>query len=220
MRDRALLIAATFVAALTLAAGAALVWSLWRRPSGAPALIEATIGRTRLAMSADYARFEADRAGGPLDRLDLAARFPEFTPAGRPDSRPGGEPGGRDERLIFVTLTPEDGALDPAERPVRLYARFLDATVWTHPGGLLMRRFQPNTPYAGEELYIAPPEGRAFFARCPTPGAAGDGLPDFCFTEMRAAGLALQVRFAPALLSEWERVAEGVRALLRQIARP
>ncbi len=36
---------------------------------------------------------------------------------------------------------------------------------------------------------------------------------------VRANGLNLQLRFSPALLSEWERVAEGARGLMRGFAR-
>lgn len=217
MRARLSLIVATGLLAVTLVAGFLAVRALMR-PAPRPEWVEIGLGGARLVVPRGHLRFAGD--SGRLDRLDLAARFPDFGPAGAASPAPAPSPDGeRDETLVFLTLTPNDGSLDPAERPTRLYARFLDPAVWTHPGGLLMRRFQPGAPYEKEELYIAPPEGRAFFARCPVPGSATDGLPDFCMTEFRVDGVDAQMRFSGALLSDWERLADGARALIRRMAR-
>ena len=217
MRGRLTLVFALGLLGLTLVAGFLATRALLR-PARAPEWVEIGLGGARLVVPRGHLRFAGE--SGRLDRLDLAARFPDFAPAGlAARSRPPTPDGERDETLIFLTLTPNDGSLDPAERPARLYARFLDPAVWTHPGGLLMRRFQPGAPYEKEELYIAPPEGRAFYARCPVPGSATDGLPDFCMTELRVEGVDAQLRFSGALLSEWERLSDGARALIRRMAR-
>jgi hypothetical protein len=219
MNKRVLTAVVTLLALVTLTLGAVVVYALMRPGRPAASLARLSLGATRLVVPTDYMRFDGDRGGGDLDRLDLAARFPDFAPAGRVTLRPGADIQERADATVFLSLTPGDSSLAPEDRPMKLYARFLDPAEWSHPGGLVMRRFQPGSPYDGEELYIAPPEGRAFFARCARPADKPDGLPNACISEMRANGLNLQLRFSPALLSEWERVAEGARGLMRGFAR-
>lgn len=220
MRGRLLLIFAVTLGAATIAAAMVIAASLWRQPAAAPAIIQASLGKARLAVPPAYARFPSDHAGGAPDRIDLAASFPDFQPAGLPSGLAHQiDLQERTDRTIFFTLKAEDATLPPADRPARLYARFLSEVVWSHPGGLQMRRFQPGSPYETEELYIAPPEGRAFFARCMKPNEKQDGLPDTCVTEFRQNGIDAQLRFSPALLPDWERMIEGAKTLLQRFAR-
>lgn len=155
---------------------------------------------------------EAALAGAD-DGLDLAARFPDFRPLAPERGR------GSAEAAVFLHLQAEDGALEPGERAAKLYARFLERDQWTHPGGLIMRRFEPGSPYQREELYIAPPEGRLFTARCTRPPQPPDGLPNTCISELRLRGLDAQLRFAPELLPEWERLMAGTRGLVESLAK-
>lgn len=79
---------------------------------------------------------------------------------------------GTDERIL-VELVPADDAPAPADRPTLLYARFLSSAAESGPGGLVRRVFRDGTPYEGEVLYLAPPDGRAFAARCARDVPAG-----------------------------------------------
>jgi hypothetical protein len=115
----------------------------------------------------------------------------------------------------------KDDGVDPADRPMQLYARFLEAETVAGPGGLVMRRFEQGSPYDLEQLYVAPPDGRDFFARCPKPASAGAALTELCFFVFRVDGLDVELRFAPALLDNWDALNEGARAFLNRIrARP
>mgnify|MGYP003350395993 CR=1 FL=1 len=126
----------------------------------------------------------------------------------------------RDPAAFFVlALQASDRSVDPSERMEKLYGRFLERDVWTHPGGLFMRRFENASPYEREDLYFAPPEGRRFAARCVRPAQPPDGLPNMCVSEFRQRGLDAQIRFSPDLLPDWERLHEGSRALIEQMAR-
>lgn len=205
------------VTAILAAVGA---WLVNRAGAGPTGVQHALIGDAMLAYPAAYARAPMGTPAGRLDRLDLAATFPDF--------RPAGEVRGalteaalvdRSARTIFVTITPDDKSLEPSERPARLYAPFLEPLGFDQPAGLLLRRFQHGSPYAGEDLYLTPPEGRAFWARCQTPGAkAGqNAVQEPCFTEMRVDGLNLTVRFSPVLLPQWERLREGVGGLMSRL---
>ena len=123
------------------------------------------------------------------------------------------------EQLIFLTIRPKDPTIDPADRPAKLYARFLETTGWSHPGGLVMRRFENGSPFEREELYMTPPEGRVFAARCARPIQPPDGLPNTCISEIRIEGLDVQMRFSPDMLVNWETLVLGSRQLVSSFLR-
>mgnify|MGYP001186340518 CR=1 FL=1 len=201
------------VAALLAAAA---IWLATRSGPARAGLEHALVGDALLAYPAAYARTPLAAPAGRVERLDLAAAFPDFQPAGEAKgATTQAELAARAERLVFLALTADDKSLEPAERPAKLYAPFLEPIGYARPGGLVMRRFQQGSPYEGETLMMTPPEGRAFWARCPAQAEGGaQGLREPCFTEMRLDGLNLTLRFSPALLPDWERLRDGARALV------
>ncbi len=122
--------------------------------------------------------------------------------------------------LVFLSIMPADDAMDPTQRIQDLYGRFFEADAWQNPGGLLMRRFQAGSPYEDEELYLAPPDGRAFAARCRKAGRAGDRAAELvgetCLWRFRQNGADILVRFSPERLPNWETLASGVRGQLQR----
>jgi hypothetical protein len=117
---------------------------------------------------------------------------------------------GHPDEAIVVSWRAADGSLAPAERPAVLYARFVSPEASRSEGGLIRRRFRNGTPYEGEDLFVAPPDGRGFWARCPSAPAEGDSF-GRCLSEMRFGGRDVQLRFAPALLARWELLTGAVR---------
>lgn len=111
-----------------------------------------------------------------------------------------------------MTLSPIGDAPDPEDRPAKLYARFLTAETLEGPGGLVLREFEPDSPYEAEELLLAPPDGRAFVARCPKAqlGAPGEG----CLSVFRAGPVDVELRYPPTVLQRWDALYEGARGLL------
>lgn len=206
------------VTALLIAAG---VWLATRAGVSADGVAHALIGDAMLAYPRAYARNQSGATTDRLERLDLAATFPDFRPAADVRGVSSNESlAERTARTIFVVVAPDDRSLDPAERPAKLYAPFLDPVGFAKPSGLVARRFQDSSPYQGEELFMTPPEGRAFWARCPAPDAKTASDPaGSCLTEMRLDGLNLTVRFDPSLLPEWERLRGGVATLLAGMRR-
>lgn len=175
------------------------------------------VGGQKLAIDRAMIRDPGLRAGGAVNRLDLALVWPSFTGiAARREAD-------KTQDLVFIGL--EDAAarnqtagdIDPAERPAELYARFLAREAWTNPGGLVMRRFRAGTPYEGEELYVSTPDDRQFSARCPTAGSAGALADEPCLWQVRINGLDVQVRFSTRLLSRWNELAGGVRRLAARL---
>lgn len=181
-------------------------------------MVEVTVGPSRLRLDPAYLRRQEDRDGGRMSELTLAASFDSFRPAPPIGPlRPGMMQA--DPDLIVMTVRPADPALAPADRTAKLYARFLESDTWSNPGGLVMRRFTRNSPYASEELYIAPPDGRRFAARCIRPIQPHDGLPDTCIAQTRVENLDIDIRFPPDLLVDWDRLLRGVQGLVLSMAR-
>jgi hypothetical protein len=211
---RSKIAAVIVVAALTLVAGAGL--GLWRAftTNRRPTIVAASVGSASFAFPSGYLR-PSSRAGGRVDRLELAAFFPDFAPAGDlNDIVSSTDLDERHEKLVFVTVTEADQALDPADRPAKLYARFLDPDAWSQPGGLIARGFVSGSPFEGEELYFTAPEGRQFAARCGRPDPRRTTA-NFCIEDFRLDGLDVELRFSANLLSEWEKLTGGARGLLQ-----
>lgn len=156
------------------------------------------------------------REGGAVNRLDLAVTWPDLKPAGVNIGE-----GGRD--LVFIAI--EDAAvrkrsqddMDPADRPVNLYARFLEQDTNTTGEGLVVRRFKNGTPYDGEELFVSSPDEREFSARCPV-RKDDKGLEELCLWQIRVGGLEVHTRFARPALAQWTHLSNGVKALVQQLA--
>jgi len=203
--------------ALAAAASAIFLWRLQNRQE-APPTRQVFVGATRFTLLSGYLR-PSSRDGGRLDRLDVAAFFPDCAPAGDvADVNGASDLGERFEKLVFITIKPEDSNLDPADRPAKLYARFLESDEWSHPGGLLARAFQDGSPFEGQELYFVAPEGRDFAARCGRPDSARK-TPNSCVYDFRLDGLDVELRFSAAILSEWRRLNAGARGLIEATRR-
>lgn len=146
------------------------------------------------------------------DQITLIAQFPDLRPFTH-------FPNDKDirQRRVLITLKPIDetrGEIAPEDRPSRLYARYLKAAAGGLENGLLQRRFETGSPYQNEDLFIAPPDGRAFYARCSRPNQQADAIEESCFTELRQSGLEVRILFAPDMLGKWTLLTDGVRALI------
>jgi hypothetical protein len=184
------------------------------RPAGTAQFF---VGGLTLTVERAMVRNSDLSGGGAVNRLDLVLKWPDMSGA-------AGNFGVLEPRaMLFVTL--EDATMlrqnrddiDPAERPVELYARFLEAAAEPGPGGLLRRPFRDATPYAGEALYLSVPDERQFSARCPEPGASGPLAGDLCLWQTRIGNLELHSRFSREVLADWPVLAAAVRRLAAQV---
>jgi hypothetical protein len=205
------------LAAMFFLAGGAYGYLRWRdaEPS---ANVEASVDAAHFSFPPAYARDAATKAGGPAYRLALAVQFPEFAPTGRAEKAPPRTTQlERAPETVLITITPKDDSLEPADRPAKLYARFLEGETEVGPGGLVLRRFETGSPYDLELLYVGPPDGRGFFARCPKGQDASAVAPDMCLSLFRDGSLDVELRFAPQLLPQWEALLDGARGFLGRI---
>jgi hypothetical protein len=210
---RSIIIAIAIGVCALVAGGGFFLWRSFEL-ARAPTTLQAIVGVSSFTLPSGYFRPNS-RAGGRLDKLELAAFFPDFTPAGDLNDVKGAtDLGERHDRVVFLTISEADLTLDPADRPVKLYARFLEPDSWTHPGGLIARGFAAGSPFEGQELYMAAPEGRAFAARCGRPDQSR-ATPNFCTDDFRVDELNVELRFSANLLSEWEKLLAGARGLIQ-----
>jgi hypothetical protein len=198
-------------------AGAGVVIFTLTRPAddaaGAVRIVPVTIEGLRLSVPAGYFRSGVVPRGAMAERIDLVFEFPDMKPVAS-RSPVSGHQEQLHQRQVFMAIMRSDGVIDPAERPQELYGRFLEPDVWDNPGGLMMRRFAPDSPYSDEELFLAPPDGRRFSARCRKPVKAAEDIGEACLWRFRQAGADVQVRFTPDLLTQWEVLEGGVKRLL------
>ncbi|MFV0280137.1 MAG: hypothetical protein ACK5JM_05160 [Rhodoblastus sp.] len=214
MSRRARFLVYAFGAVLVAGSGA-LGWYITQRASQKQPLVASTIGDVTLVYAPAYARFGGGQSGGRFETLELAATFPDFRPAGEAATPLAEADGSRKKALVFFTFSPADRKIAPADLVGTLYSRFLEPGVEETEDGLIKRAFQDSSPYAGEDLYFAPPEGRAFAARCARPTQPSDGLPETCIGLFREGNLDISIRFGHALLDRWEKLGSGARALVQ-----
>jgi hypothetical protein len=197
---------ASVLLCILLAVGVGLL--LLSREEAPDAIVQAELAGRKFAYVHAYARDETTGAGGLAERLSFIASFPTFKPLAAKDRASA--------RAVTLTVTQKDDSLDPAERPAKLYARFLTPEAREGPGGLVLRDFEQGSPYDFEQLFIAPPDGRLFFARCPKPqsGAPGEG----CLSMFRDGAVDVEIRYPAALLDHWDAVVDGARALLARMS--
>lgn len=114
------------------------------------------------------------------------------------------------EKALLLTITVQDKSIEPSTRVRQLYARFLSSTAWASAGDLVLRRFAAGTPYEDEDLYISPPDGQDFWARC----KRQDGLEPIaegCLSEFRIGNLDIQAKFSKSVLPQWKPLTAAIR---------
>ena len=84
---------------------------------------------------------------------------------------------------IGLAIAAADDAPAPSERPALLYNRFLVAGADSTADGLIRRAFEPGSPYEGEALFLAPPQGRASLGALPRLGRRPQGCALPCLAE-------------------------------------
>ncbi|WP_349370792.1 hypothetical protein [Salinarimonas sp.] len=196
---------------LAIAAGLAAL-ALWSRMLIAPAPV-AISGTVAVALAdrtlvVPRAWLIEPHGGRPVARLALEAPLRELLDR---DTIPH-------DLAIGLAIQPADDAPAPSDRPALLYNRFLLPGAESTADGLVRRVFEPSSPYAGEALFLAPPQGRAFAARC-LDGAAAEGVRLPCLAEIRRAGLDVQVRLPRAALGHWSRITAAVDGMVTPTGR-
>lgn len=178
-----------------------------RAPEGkAPVLL----GERQLAVPRAMMRDRGQQAGGRLDRLDLALAIADFSPL--PPLLPGKE--AREPERITLVLQAAQPGPDAQQLFQAVYARHVMRETWSNPGGLVMRRFRPGTPYEDRELYIGAGGRRIFVALCPR-----EAITDLetCTAQLRQDGLDIEMRFEARHLPDWRRLLASTLQLVGEL---
>ncbi|WP_156323307.1 hypothetical protein [Bosea sp. AAP35] len=168
----------------------------------------ARIGAIALMVPQDLTGAEPDDSSRLVGMVRLRLDWPSLGPAAI------GPTALQSRQRLLVTLSPQDKVNEP-QTQLSVYARFLTPTVWSNPGGLVVRGFRKGSPYEGDELYVSVPDGRGFAARCPLDAAKAEpGRPDLdepCRVTFRHRGMDVNIRFPRAIIADWELMLGGVR---------
>ncbi len=200
--DSAFLLAAVGVLLAGLIGTAAALYANRPQPLDSSQVQPARIGDVGLMVPRHLAGSDRDDSARLVGMVRLRLDWSTFGPA-QPQSR----------RALLVTLTPPDKANEPATQ-LAVYARFLTTTVWSNPGGLVVRGFRKGSPFEGDELYVSVPDGRGFAARCPLDNAANLPLDELCRVTFRHRGMDVNIRFPRAIIADWELMLGGVRRVV------
>jgi hypothetical protein len=195
-----------------LATGLALYLGRAQEP-GEPVVQPARIGAISLMVPQNLTGAEPDDTSRLVGMVRLRLDWPSLGPA---------QPQSPQRQRLLITLSPPDKVNEP-QTQLSVYARFLTPTVWSNPGGLVVRGFRKGSPYEGDELYVSVPDGRGFAARCPVDaarsGAPGPDLDEPCRVTFRHRGMDVNIRFPRAIIADWEPMLGGVRRTIDGLIR-
>jgi hypothetical protein len=176
------------------------------------------IAGERLTIPANMLRLAAARAGGTLDRADLALLWPGLS--GYSDDRAEAfAEGAQSPEVIYATIAPRDSDLDSTGRLDSVYARLFAGRPVGGPAGLVGRTMRPGSGYDGEIVYFDPIGPTPFVARCPQ--KAAPELPATCIRDVHfGRGLGLLYRFDSARLADWRELDRAFGTLTARLLRP
>jgi hypothetical protein len=192
-----------------------LLWPTWATVgSDGPERLPVSVGGTLFNVPVSAIRMKIQRHSGPQERVDLNFSYPSLQP---PEAQ---KHVGADDVVeemtqpidrIFLSISAHHDSLAPEARVRSIYPRYLEPASTPGPDGLAMRAFRAETPYGGEDLYLA--NTPALTARC-TRDASTPGM---CLSERRIDGADLMFRFPRNWLAQWQDVAGAMDRLALQL---
>lgn len=209
-----LLVTASCIAgAAALATVAYLLWPTWRAATpDDPSRLPITVGSALFNVPAKAIRMRMQRRAGPQERIDLAFEYPSLLPpepqahvtADTVEGRPVAA------NRMFLSIAADGGVVTPIERVRTIYPRYVEAQADAQDG-LTGRAFRENSPYRGEDLFMA--DRPAFVVRC----TRDSMTPGMCLSERRVDGAHLTFRFPRGWLSDWRGVAASMDKLVERM---
>src|ERR1700754_5025549 len=149
---------ASLIAAAAMTLVAYLLWPTWGVVNAsAPERLPMSIGGTLFNVPPSAIRMKVQRHSGAQERIDLDFDYPSLAPPEAPKhyTADTGEDAMQPIDRIFVSVAAHHESLAPDMRVRTIYPRYLEATLTSVQDGLTMRAFRENTPYSGEDLFVA-----------------------------------------------------------------
>ncbi len=179
-----------------------------------PKILNIKIGSAQLRIPENLVRDQEHKINGNLNAINLAANWPDFSPVNAPNNLINTTE--TQNPKIFIMIEPADDTIAPEQRPSSLYSRFLTTDISDNQNQLITRIFKAGSPYSGEVLHIAPPNGDVFAARCQLIKPP-EARPEHCLWQIRMYKLDISVRFPSELLVQWETLNSTLRTVLQNI---
>lgn len=162
------------------------------------------INGEELRIPANAIRFDNQRSGGTMERLDLYLLWPQmegYTTGNRQSFNDAGNA----DNMVFVTIKPVSMSIDMSQRLQPVYRRLVEPVGKSLAYGLTEYQFASDTRYVGELLYVGERPGQdPFVVRCLEESAFPKGsrncMRDFNIGE----NLSVDYRFSAKLLSHWK----------------
>jgi hypothetical protein len=189
-----------------------LLWPRWPDAPAAPDAPTMPISVNGVVFNVPPAsvRVAMERRPGAQVRLDLAFMWPDLTPPS-PTIRPVLSEDPKPADQVFVSIVAAEERLTLDERLRTIYPRYVEATSFKGPEGLIGIAFRDGTPYQGEDLFFAAEQPNKFIVRCTRPAGAAPGT---CLYEKRIETADLTARIPRDWLSDWQAVADGIERLI------
>jgi hypothetical protein len=206
---------ASLIAAAAIVLVAYLLWPTWGvvNASG-PERLPMSIGGTLFNVPPAAIRMKIQQHSGAQERIDLDFDYPSLAPPQTPKHYTADTVADAMQPIdrIFVSIAAHHDSLAPEMRVRTIYPRYLEQTSTSVQDGLTMRAFRDNTPYSGEDLFVAS-IAPALNVRCTRDAAT----PGTCLSERRVDGADLTFRFPRSWLSQWHDVADAMDRLTLQL---
>ncbi len=180
---------------------------------------EILVGNNVLSVRGNMIRFEEARRDGDAERLDLYAKWPEFTGYADSDREAFNNRTPR-KQIIFVAIEHRMMSRDMSGRLEPIYRKLIELPGSAGPSSLRRYDFTKESGYVNEVLIVGDRPGEApFVARCLTGATAAESLAG-CERDVHLGEqLSLTYRFPEELLPNWKALDAGVGALVSGLIR-
>ncbi len=166
-------------------------------------LHEVVVGNDVIAVPANMIRFENARRSGVASRLDLYARWGDFSGYST-ETRDDFNHIGDSRNILFLSFQERAMTRDMSGRFQPIYRSLIDPNGEAGPAGLSIHRFRVSSGFLDEVLVVGDVDReRPFVARCLAPEQAAGSLAP-CERDIHVGEqLSLSYRFPERLLGEW-----------------
>lgn len=184
-------------------------------------ILDITIGRDKLGLSANTIRFEQQRQSGVAERVDLYLTWPDLSGYSNAQRRRFDDLSIA-QSLIFLQLSQSTMSRDMSGRVEPIYRHLLEAGSKQGPDGLTIHRFRSGTGYDAESLLIGKlPDGQAYAIRCLLPETPEQAGSSDCQRDIHVGqDLTVLYRFSSRLLGDWQAIDTAIRQYIESRDRP
>lgn len=183
-------------------------------PTSRADVVQMSVGGLALRIPANYLLYASARRGGARQRVELFAKYPDFSGYSDWESQTFAS-NATDSPMIYMLVREEPLALGEDERLKRIYLGYVEnPSGEAGPFGLTEYNFRNDSGYRGEDLFVGQEGSHPVVMRCvrlsqevPSPSCLRD-VP-------LSREIVMTYRFKRSHLADWRDIADGVNKLVR-----